>query len=478
MTEIIVGPPGCGKTTALLDIVEEELDRGTEPDRIGFVSFTRRAAEEASGRAQHRFGLTRDDLPYFRTLHSLCFRMLGVTSGQMMTGEHLRTFSDLVGYPINESFSVSTAPQTRGDRLLFMENLARVRQISLEQIYNEDDDDLSWWEVLRFAETLRGFKGKTGVRDFTDLLTEFVVKGTAPRMEVVLVDEAQDLSILQWEVVRKITEGARRVVIAGDDDQAIYRWSGADVASFIRAEGEVRTLGQSWRVPRKVQDIAGQIISRVPDRRPKEWRARDEEGSVFWHAHQDLLDFSSGDILVLARNHRQLRSVEEAIRSSGYLYETKGDRSLDDTMLNAVRTWERWRRRETLTYGDLDRIRPYYSGGLPRGPEDDTAPHPPHEVGHWFDEMDKIPLKDAAYLRAALRRGEKMDHPRIRLSTIHGMKGGQADKVYLLTDMSRRTHKEYLRSPEDEHRVFYVACTRAREELHIIAPNTRRNYSV
>ena len=51
------------------------------------------------------------------------------------------------------------------------------------------------------------------------------------------MDESQDLSLLQWNIVWKLMEKAKRTVIAGDDDQAIYRWAGADVETLINMKG-------------------------------------------------------------------------------------------------------------------------------------------------------------------------------------------------------------------------------------------------
>lgn len=70
---IVLGPPGTGKTTKLLTLVEQYLQKGIAPDRIGYFAFTRRAAHEAIERACLRFKLVKRDLPYFRTLHSLAF---------------------------------------------------------------------------------------------------------------------------------------------------------------------------------------------------------------------------------------------------------------------------------------------------------------------------------------------------------------------------------------------------------------------
>jgi len=84
-TQIILGPPGTGKTTTLLGLMEKELEQGTEPDRIGFFTFTRRAAQEGKDRAMARFTITNRDLPYFRTLHSLAFQQLGLSRSSVLS---------------------------------------------------------------------------------------------------------------------------------------------------------------------------------------------------------------------------------------------------------------------------------------------------------------------------------------------------------------------------------------------------------
>ena len=77
MRTIVLGPPGTGKTTTLLNKVDDYLKQ-TDPDKIGYFAFTQKAAHEARDRAIKKFNLTEDDLPYFRTLHSLAFRKLGM----------------------------------------------------------------------------------------------------------------------------------------------------------------------------------------------------------------------------------------------------------------------------------------------------------------------------------------------------------------------------------------------------------------
>ena len=83
-SELILGPPGCGKTHTLIEIVRDALSRGVEPDRIGYVSFTKKAVTEAVERAGSAFNLTPKSLPYFRTLHSLGYSGLGLSQSDLM----------------------------------------------------------------------------------------------------------------------------------------------------------------------------------------------------------------------------------------------------------------------------------------------------------------------------------------------------------------------------------------------------------
>ena len=87
MKTIVLGPPGTGKTETLLREVEKYL-KTTDPNRIGYFSFTQKAANEGRERAMKKFNLTEDDLPYFQTLHSLAFRRLGLKKENVMQRTH------------------------------------------------------------------------------------------------------------------------------------------------------------------------------------------------------------------------------------------------------------------------------------------------------------------------------------------------------------------------------------------------------
>ena len=497
--EIILGPPGTGKTTSLLKIVEDELASGTPPDRIGFVSFTTRAADEAATRACKKFNLERSDLPHFRTLHSLCFRWLGMRRGGVLEGESLQEFAREAGVRITGRWTDdgTLTGFEAGDRIRHLDNLARVRGVSLRQVYDQDDGGIPWSEVDRVARALRSYKERTGLLDFTDMMTEFVKRGGTLGLDVLIADEVQDQSHVAWEVFAQLALSARRVIVAGDDDQAIYRWAGADVDHLIDLEGESRVLGQSYRVPRRVQELANAVIGPVRHRRQKEWASRDDEGEITREGEFHAADLSGDDVMVLARNSYVFReTVEPELRRLGVIYEINGRSSVRMSVLSAVTDWERLRAGEHVTADAARAVYEFMSvragsaddgSMLLRGHKKLPAFQSDEPVcledleragglltrAIWHEAMDRLPQTEKDYILTARRRGERLTRrPRIRLSTIHGAKGGEADHVVLLLDVARRTHREIAVNPDDERRVWYTGVTRARQKLTLVRAST------
>ena len=123
----IFGSPGTGKTTELLKILEEKIAEGYKANRIGFFSFTRRAIKEARSRVIKKFKLSEDDLEYFRTIHSLCYRALNINSGQVFKGERIKEFSELIRVEMTgvseEDNSGLIIGSKKGDLLLFCDGI-------------------------------------------------------------------------------------------------------------------------------------------------------------------------------------------------------------------------------------------------------------------------------------------------------------------------------------------------------------------
>ena len=500
MTEIILGPPGTGKTTTLLEEVEKELANGTPPDRIGYITFTRRGADVAVKRACAKFKLNEKQLPYFRTIHSLCFRALQLKSADMLVGKSFFEFADHAGLDVSGRAWSDDGLLTgfkQGDRALFMENLARIRQVPLRQLFDTFDDDLGWNYVNRVSRALSEFKMARGLMDYTDMLSQFVAEDRDLGLKKLFVDESQDLSSLQWSVVDLLARSCDRVVVAGDDDQAIYAWAGADVEHLINMQGSVRVLGQSYRCPKVIQKISNGVICDVSHRREKTWKAKPGgNGVVDRISRFHDVDVDTSDVLVLARNVYVLRErVEPVLRNEGIIYELNGKSSLDTELVRAAAAWEDLRKGEPIQLGEARCMYQFIKPNtgikrgfktLPKYGDDDDIPVTMGDLIQtgglltdpnliWHEALDKMEHGDMSYMLAARRRGEKLRNgtPRVKLSTIHGSKGGEADHVVVMTEMAPRTHAEMLVNEDDERRVCYVAVTRAKDRLTIVPSETR-----
>ena len=93
----------------------------------------------------------------------------------------------------------------------------------------------------------------------------------------------------------------------------------------------------------------------------------------------------------------------------------------------------------------------------------------------WFDALDRITEEDRNYVRKSLKT-DNIDRPRITISTIHGVKGGEADNVVLMSDMGYKAYCSMEENPDMEHRTWYVAVTRTKNNLFIIEPETSYSY--
>ena len=106
--------------------------------------------------------------------------------------------------------------------------------------------------------------------------------------------------------------------------------------------------------------------------------------------------------------------------------------------------------------------------------EECTEDHGLQTTDVWYKAFAGLDSTTENYIRNMLANKEKVTQtPRITLSTIHGAKGGEADNVLLLPDITKSAVEHNDINPDELHRLFYVAVTRAKKSLHILEP---RNY--
>ena len=485
MKTIVLGPPGTGKTHTLLNKVDDYLKQ-TDPDKVGYFAFTKKAANEAKDRAMDKFNLSEDDLPYFRTLHSLAFKRLGINKENVMQRRHYEDLGKKINLPLdyNDYDEEETGLFTTKSDYLRIINLAKLRNITVDQQFNlgEHNQDVEYDKLNIIANELDRYKKEYALIDFNDMILDFVRSDKSPKFDVVFIDDAQDLSRMQWDMVNHFN--TQDSFIAGDDDQAIFRWAGADVDSFITQTGKMLHLTQSMRIPRSVHDFAMKIIERVSNRIHKEWKPKTVEGSVKMYESFEDVNLSSGEWMVLTRTRHMLDAIEETLKTNGLYFENKFKKSYEKDIQEAAIDWHNLLKGHLLSYKQLENIAKYMGPGHWHkkkmkgmvkesfyGLDTLIQDYGLQIKTDWFHAFDDCSNDRKEYIRAMRRNGESLkDNPRIHLSTIHSVKGGEKQNVVLLTDLTHNTNKAYEKNPDDENRLFYVGATRAKENLHVIQP--------
>lgn len=498
--QLILGGPGTGKTTRLLDIVATELRNGIPASAIAFVTFTKVAAAEAKQRAAEQFGLDPEqDLPWFRTIHSVAYAQLQVTKEEVMDVKDWRAFSELVGETVtvvtqlhqldvpgdDEVFGQRMGQREMGDTMLRVVDFAATTMTSLEEARHTLNEEVGEKRLWRFAETLRWFKQDMDKMDFNDMIVRYATTGRPVPVEVAIIDEAQDLTTAQWAAVERAFSGCARVYVGGDDDQAIYHWAGADIERFLSLSATPEILPVSHRLPRRVHAFADRLAQNISQRYAKSFAPSVRDGALTFHHHPEDVDLSSGEWFLLARNTYMLTRLEAMVREQGFNYTKRAGAAVHPGHVAAMQLWERLRTgkvvdctvREATGLMKLLELPMVQQRDRQRYTLQDLRMPAPRLNLPWYEAMTGLPAYARDFYHACLRRGEKLTKPpRIRIETIHGVKGAQTDHVLLMTDMSARTAQTYRQVPDTEHRVFYVGATRCREGLHIVMPRSRLAY--
>ena len=328
MNEVrVFGPPGTGKTTYLArQVTRAAQAKGS--NRILVASFTRAAATEIAGR----------NLPVDRaqlgTLHALCYRSLGRPE---LTERKLDEWNKEVphlalsgggGVDLDHA-SFDQTGQTQGDQLMAQAEQLRAKMRPVD----------TWPTSVRaFFTRWTEWKRKHDLYDFTELIERSLSSAPPGSPSVGFFDEVQDFTPLDLELVRNWAGHMDTVLLAGDDDQCLYRFRGATPDAFLDPpvpDTQKRILSQSYRVPAAVHRIAQRWVEQLGRREPKEYAPRKLEddseapgnvqlmSDVTWRQPARMMDsveeqVAAGEsVMILATCSYMLQPTLDELRKRG-----------------------------------------------------------------------------------------------------------------------------------------------------------------
>jgi superfamily I DNA/RNA helicase len=430
------------------------------PERVAFVSFTKKGTYEGVERAKMQFGFKDEQLPFFRTLHSIAFRAGEYSRHDMISKSDYREFSNALGMKFTGYYTEEF--YNNDDKYLFMHFMKRNNPIAAERYMHDINI-----KVLADVETnYKRFKEHTKVHDFTDIIERFVQVGEALPVDYAIIDEAQDLKTLEWRMCEVAFPNCKKVYVAGDDDQAIYEWSGADVNYFLDLKADTtEVLGQSYRLKRNVLDIAKSVSSKISTRVVKEFEpdARDGAGEVRYYNDLNDIEVTEGETwYFLSRNNWFLSRYREHLRAHARVFVDKDGLSFDQRQVDAINMFEVARKRGKLTEVEELKLKSHING-IP----DLSKP--------WFENVN-FHNDVTAYYRDLVKNKTDLRDRSITVDTIHGVKGGEADNVVLMLDYTRAVKENIEHNPDAELRCLYVAITRAKKRLHIVYSSSASGY--
>jgi DNA helicase-2/ATP-dependent DNA helicase PcrA len=528
----LIGAAGSGKTTELLRIMEGALPKlGNDPLRLGFASFTRAARAEAVSRAASAWGVspgTLDGEGWFRTVHSTAKRCLGIGPGQLIGDKtaDIEWISNALGVKISTTLDEEVGRQKfvggqEGAALNAWDH-ARNTLLPLDEVVRRarrlDDDVPDYAAVVRIAERYEAAKRVEDRLDFSDLLLRFSglrvhptdgvqrvePEGDLPPVSAWLFDEQQDASPLLDAACKRLVsaESVKWCYVVGDPFQAIFGFAGSSAECFLGwpAEKE-RTMPKSYRCPKPILELGERCLRRMYrgyfDRGVA---PADHEGRIFDTETDVPLTAARPDEewLFIARTNYEAGRLYASLHAAGkparWVKQPEGVTTRGQG-LAALYALEKGKPVKGTEWGRAVELLPTVNKSkepmLARGVKTGWAkrhaddwdvifPNELEKVGATAPLIEKIRSGEWCSLvdrgqewrRHAERWGTELaSNSRIRVGTIHSVKGMEADNVALLTTTSRRVEqsREDCHAQHDEEcRIAYVGVTRARRNLYVI----------
>ncbi len=552
----LFGGPGSGKTTALLDRVDELLERDDVTIRdILVVSYTRAAAAEVRERLAERLDVSPRALKgNVATMHAKAYELLDLSRGDVVGEDDKQEFCEEYGVEFEDEYSGAgrrTARSTTiGNKIIATSQwLQRTRrdvsewydvpfQWNVEEVrlppeidpnaqegnkytptWPSDDDRIDVPDVIR---AWRSYKGEHGLVGFADMLERVKQRSLVPHVDHLVIDEFQDITTLQYGVYEEWKPHMDRVLIAGDDDQVVYAWQGADPNLLLDADrDEDVVLPNSYRLPSRVLSVVNQEIRHIDNRQEKDLKPRKEGGTVEGIDSPSMLDLArnvrytieQGDddetIMVLFRARYQLfRFIDEFLPLGMPFSALTDQRMWTDRLTQYVRAVEALDAEEELdglearrladmlqdsAFGTNDRDELFdYIDELEEGSDADDLTELTVDPDTILEFAPFAPGTDSAgdMLRkvTSFQRNsveayfdgdyQEMDPSRVRIGTIHSAKGREADHVFVATDLTEKVVEQMAASVDDTEVPGVEEFTSKTDPVPILTDNERRVFYV
>jgi DNA helicase-2/ATP-dependent DNA helicase PcrA len=351
---LVLAGAGSGKTRVIVHRIARLVrEEGVVPWRILAVTFTNKAAGEMRERLSALLGLDASEL-WVQTFHAFGARFLRREASRAGLSPSFPIYDDTDQLRLVKGILAELGAD-EGETLTPREALSRIDQWKGLALRPAElalgDYDVEGQLARAVYERYEAALGRAGAVDFGDLLMrpvklleedEGLRRRWSERFEHVLVDEFQDTNPVQYRLLRLLSGTRGNVCVVGDDDQAIYRWRGANVENILGFDRDfpgtrVVKLEQNYRSTRNVLDAAHAVIARASRRREKRLWTEAEAGEplalvVGQDEHDEAERVTAlvqaerargtpGDeIAILYRTNAQSRPLEAALRATRVPY--------------------------------------------------------------------------------------------------------------------------------------------------------------
>ncbi|MRJ74949.1 AAA family ATPase [Aeromicrobium sp. SMF47] len=292
---LVLAGPGAGKTSTLVEVVADRVDRGYAPEEILVLTFSRKAADELRSRIARRLDRTTATTPAM-TFHSFCYALVRQLQTESEFSRPLQLLSApeqdaiiqrLLGEGDAEQWPALMRPalRTRGLADEMQHFMATARSRNMDDVdvlrLGEASGREEWKAAARFFDEYTGVAALQNTIDYSDLVFQAVqlLRDPAHRerlrqtYRLVVVDEYQDTDPLQVELLQALAGDGRDLVVVGDPYQSIYGFRGADVRGildfrheFPQADGSPADLVVITSTSRYGEKISAAVASIVSNR--------------------------------------------------------------------------------------------------------------------------------------------------------------------------------------------------------------------